>query len=161
MLSAFKKEKTKLANAELIASSESGSLFLQLLKYGDLYAITGENFFGTSGINYNSYNLSRSQSYFLFLKTTVGMLAIDRFVTRTGEIDMDGQIIPVNQIEVFFGNKVTTVINVCKNERGLFEMIVKLLNCILNDVEFKVFTDDGVQILNKYQRGEITLDNYN
>lgn len=165
MLSAFKKEKTKLANAELIASSESGSLssslFLQLLKYGDLYAITGENFFGTSGINYNSYNLSRSQSYFLFLKTTVGMLAIDRFVTRTGEIDMDGQIIPVNQIEVFFGDKLTTVINVYKNERGLFEMVVKLLDCILNDIDFKVFTDNGVEILNKYKRGEVVLDNYN
>ena len=153
-----KQEKTKLVSSEFIACSERGLFYFELVKCGDLYSILSKR---RNGINYNSYDLGRAQSYFLFLKVTVEMMAIDRFVTRTGEIDLDGEIIPVNQIEVFFGDRTTTVINVYKNERGLFEMIVKLLNCILNDVEFKVFTDDGVQILNKYQRGEITLDNYN
>jgi len=153
-----KQEKTKLVSSEFIAFSERGLFYFELVKCGDLYSILSKR---RNGINYNSYDLDRAQSYFLFLKVTVEMMAIDRFVTRTGEIDLDGEIIPVNQIEVFFGDRTTTVINVYKNERGLFEMIVKLLNCILNDVEFKVFTDDGVQILNKYQRGEITLDNYN
>ncbi len=153
-----KQEKTKLVSSEFIAFSERGLFYFKLVKCGDLYSILSER---RNGINYNSYDLNRAQSYFLFLKVTVEMMAIDRFVTRTGEIDLDGEIIPVNQIEVFFGDRTTTVINVYKNERWLFEMAVKLLNCILNDVEFKVFTDDGIQILNKYQRGEITLDNYN
>lgn len=150
-----KQEKTKLVSSKFIAGSERGLFYFELIKCGDLYSILSKR---RNGVNYNSYNLGRAQSYFLFLKVTVEMMAIDRFVTRTGEIDVDGEIIPVNQIEVFFGDRTTTVINVYKNEHGLFEMAVKLLDCILNNIEFKVFTNNGVEIMNKYKRGEVVLD---